>query len=396
MPRRTIRQLGDSACARMEELGFSDASVKNYRRVFRRYEDYAAEQGRRHHEEGLADGFVAKAYGGSKGRQFADRACRVLGYFERTGEIPGRFARCDAAAPQGSARFLELYIADCVARGLSSKTVAARSRDLCQFLWHVEGCGVPFPAGFDAALIDSWAGSRHSAAPGNMHRSLSSVRCFLTHLFVVGLTESNLGPLVPSETRYPTRPVSKVWTDEEVASLVTSIPTADSVGKRDKAICMLLATYGMRSGDVCGLTLAGLDFDACTISYTQGKTGYPSVLPMTDGVAWALADWLRDGRPAQARCDEVFTTMCAPYGPLSTVANVITRRMEEAGVAKVPGTSSGAHSLRHTVATKMVSAGASLPVVSSVLGHAAENTTMIYLHADVDALRRCALGEGVV
>ena len=65
-------------------------------------------------------------------------------------------------------------------------------------------------------------------------------------------------------------------------------------------------------------------------------------------------------------------------------------------MAKVPGTSSGAHSLRHTVATKMVSAGASLPVVSSVLGHAAESTTMIYLHADVDALRRCALGDGVV
>ena len=72
-------------------------------------------------------------------------------------------------------------------------------------------------------------------------------------------------PLVPSETRYPTRPVSKVWTDDEVASLVTSIPTADSVGKRDKAICMLLATYGMRSGDVCGLALADLDFDAGTI-----------------------------------------------------------------------------------------------------------------------------------
>ena len=380
----------------MEELGFSGASVKNYRRVFQRYEDYASERGRRHHEGDLADGFVAEAYGSTKGRQFAERACRVLGYFECTGEIPGRFTRHDATAPQASARFLELYIADCARRGLSSKTIAARGRDLCQFLWHVEDRGATFPDDVDAALIDSWAESRHSAAPGNMHRSLSSVRCFLTHLFVVGLTKTNLGPLVPSETRYPARPVSKVWTDEEVASLVTSIPTADSVGKRDKAICMLLATYGMRSGDVCGLTLVDLDFDAGTISYTQGKTGSPCVLPMTDGVAWALADWLRSGRPAQAACDEVFTTMCAPYGPMSTVANVLNKRMEEAGVPKRPDARSGPHSLRHTVATKMVSAGASLPVVSSVLGHAAGNTTMIYLHADVDALRRCALGEGVV
>ena len=380
----------------MEELGFSRASVTNYRRVFLRYGDYAARQGRRHHEEGVACGFVAETYGGAKSRQFAERACRVLGYFERTGEIPGRFTRHDATAPQSSARYLELYVADCVKRDLSAKTVAARSRDLCQFLRYVEERGAKFPADVDARLIDEWSESRHGAAPGNMHRCLSSVRCFLTHLFVVGLTESNLGLLVPSETRYPNRPVSKVWTDEEVASLVASIPTADSIGRRDKAICMLLATYGMRSGDVCGLTLADLDFDAGTISYAQRKTKSPASLPMSDGVAWALADWLRNGRPAQACCDTVFTAMQAPYGPMSTVANVLNKRMEEAGVSKRPDARSGPHSLRHTVATKMVSAGAALPVVSSVLGHSAENTTMVYLHADVDALRRCALGEGVV
>lgn len=58
-------------------------------------------------------------YGGAKGRLFAERACRVLGYFEGTGEIPGRFTRCDATA---------------------------------------------LPDGVDAALIDSCAEPRRSAA----------------------------------------------------------------------------------------------------------------------------------------------------------------------------------------------------------------------------------------
>ena len=380
----------------MEELGFSKSSVESYRRIFRRYEVYARGRDIRFHDTAVAADFVNDSYGGTKGRAMADRACRVLGYFEDAGEIPGRFNHHDATAPSSSSVCLEAYLADCARRGLSAKTIAARNRDLCQFLWYVESRGAKFPADVDACLIDEWSESRHDATPGNMHRCLSSVRCFLTHLFLVGLTEANLGCLVPSESRYPTRPVSKVWTDEEVSALVESIPTADSIGKRDKAICTLIATYGMRSGDVCSLRLADLDFDASTISFEQQKTGAPNVLPMTDGVAWALADWLRSGRPEQARCAEVFTNMLAPYGPMSTVANVITKRMEEAGVRKSPGARSGAHSLRHTVATKMVSSGTPLPVVSSVLGHAAENTTMIYLHADVDALRRCALGEGVV
>ena len=380
----------------MAELGFSEGSIKNYARIYSRYASYAEASGRRRHDAETAERFIEEMYGGSKSEQMARRACMVLEYFGATGEIAGRAARADVAPPQDSSRYLELYIADCAQRGLSAKTIAARNRDLCQFLWHVENSGASFPGDVDAGLIDAWAEECHSAAPGNMHRRLSSVRCFLTHLFVIGATDSNLGCLVPSDCRYPAKPASKAWTDEEVGALVSSIPTADSVGKRDKAICLLVATYGMRSGDVCSLRLSDLDFGAGTISFEQSKTGVPNTLPMTEGVAWALADWLRNGRPAHAGCAEVFTIMCAPYGPMSTVANVISARMERAGIARPPGVKSGSHSLRHSVATKMVSTGAALPVVSSVLGYAAENTTMIYLHADVEALRRCAIGEGVV
>ena len=113
-------------------------------------------------------------------------------------------------------------------------------------------------------------------------------------------------------------------------------------------------------------------------------------------VAWALADWLRNGRPEQPRCDNVFTRLTAPFGPLAAVDPVLKRRMSAAGIAREPGAKSGPHSLRHTVATGMLRAGATVPVISSVLGHSAETTTVIYLHSDIEGLRRCALDlEGV-
>jgi integrase len=39
----------------------------------------------------------------------------------------------------------------------------------------------------------------------------------------------------------------------------------------------------------------------------------------------------------------------------------------------------------------MMAAGASVPVISSVLGHTTGTTTTAYLHSDLEGLRRCAI-----
>jgi site-specific recombinase XerD len=39
----------------------------------------------------------------------------------------------------------------------------------------------------------------------------------------------------------------------------------------------------------------------------------------------------------------------------------------------------------------MLAEGVELPVISSVLGHLSSESTGVYLHTDLEALRRCAL-----
>ena len=396
-----IREIADGALERMREIGYSDKSVKEYAFLFEGYARLADERGEVRPSKALDEAFVEKRRGAGSEKyakdraQRASRACRVLTRFMETGDIPGRL-HDEPVAPASSAAYLELYLAECAERGLSKTTLSNRQADLCEFLWFVERAGADFPSGVDLALVEGWAGARAAAAPGGMQRCLSSVRCLLEHLFTIGVTEANLACLVPSAGRYPTKSVSKVWTEEEVNRLVASIKASDSAGMRDKAVCLLLATYGMRSGDVCSLRLDDLDFDAETISFDQNKTGDPVTLPMTGGVGWALAQWIRHGRPERATCREVFTQLVVPFGPLTTVGNILKKRMAEAGVLADPSAKSGPHSLRHTVVTRLVSTGAEIPVVSSVTGQALETTTMIYLHADIEQLRRCALGEGVI
>jgi len=395
--RKTIRELADGVCEKLRDIGYAEKSIEGYRACLNKYARYGDEKGVAYHSEALADGFVgSRDWGSDRARRGAARACRVIGHFEATGDIPARRHGRRPTPPEDLAAYLELYLCDCAERGLSATTIRERNDDVCQFLRHVEASGAAFPEGVDARLLDAWAADRLAETPGNAHRCLSSVRCFLGHLFSVGVTGADLSGLVPGGGRVPRRSRPKIWTEDEVGALIGSIPSSDSVGKRDRAVCLLLATYGMRDSDVRGLRLDSLDFDACTITFRQSKTGRENVLPMSGAVWEALADWIAHGRPEHAPCPEVFTSMKAPFGRLSSVYDIVARRAAAAGIAAKAGTHAGPHSLRHTVATRQVAAGAPLPVVASVMGQSSRETTMIYVHSDMDALRRCALGEGVV
>jgi len=64
---------------------------------------------------------------------------------------------------------------------------------------------------------------------------------------------------------------------------------------------------------------------------------------------------------------------------------IMARACERAGMER-----RGAHRLRHSLATEMLRAGASLPEVGQVLRHRSMLSTSIYAKVDQDALRPLA------
>ena len=97
-----------------------------------------------------------------------------------------------------------------------------------------------------------------------------------------------------------------------------------------------------------------------------------------------LAQYLRHARPAKARGRTVFVRHFAPYNALSEsrVSTIVADAARRAGVGRVH-----AHRLRHTAATQLLRAGASLPEVGQVLRHRRAQTTAIYAKVDHDTLR---------
>jgi integrase/recombinase XerD len=119
----------------------------------------------------------------------------------------------------------------------------------------------------------------------------------------------------------------------------------------------------------------------------RGKGGREERLPLPADVGEAIAAYLRDGRPASAQDRSVFVRLVASHRALgrSGVSCVVASAARRAGLEPIY-----AHRLRHTAATEMLRAGASLPEVGQLLRHHHTQTTAIYAKVDREALRGLA------
>ncbi|MBW6463466.1 MAG: tyrosine-type recombinase/integrase, partial [Firmicutes bacterium] len=71
--------------------------------------------------------------------------------------------------------------------------------------------------------------------------------------------------------------------------------------------------------------------------------------------------------------------------------NLMVKYIRIAGIKVPRGKRQGLHSLRHTLACTLLEQGASLPMISEILGHVDSKATSVYLHTDIKNLKACAL-----
>lgn len=178
----------------------------------------------------------------------------------------------------------------------------------------------------------------------------------------------------------------------EVDRLLDAVDRSDRTGKRDYAMLLLAARYGLRPSDIRGLRLDDVHWRAGHIAIVQAKTGTPLELPLLPDVESALIEYIRAGRPEQS-AREVFLRHTPPYQPLGPGNNlwqVMERGLRGAGLDLV-GPGRGMRTLRHTAATQMMRQGVRWETIAGILGHASSETTRRYAHVDLESLRSVAL-----
>ena len=279
-------------------------------------------------------------------------------------------------------------------RGLAAETISERTAEAGRFLsWYGERNEAGTLSAVAIADIDAYLQSR---APSLLRVSRKGVaqrmRCFLRFAHATGRTERDFALCVMAPTLYAFESIpSSLSPDQVDAVMQTSRDDHSPKGLRDYAILLLLATYGMRAGEITRLQLNDIDWRADRIFVRHTKTGSQSILPLMPAVGEALLAYLRRGRP-KTDVREIFIRMRAPYRGFESGSSLYTstrRRLDAAGVQ--PAGKRGPHAFRHARALSLLRDGTPMKIIGDVLGHRSASSTSVYLKLATEDLRDVAL-----
>ncbi|MCY4503546.1 MAG: tyrosine-type recombinase/integrase, partial [Alphaproteobacteria bacterium] len=151
----------------------------------------------------------------------------------------------------------------------------------------------------------------------------------------------------------------------------------------------ILATCGLRAGEVGALRVEDIDWERDMLRVFRSKTGRTDLFPLTPSVGNALMDYLLKVRPDAGRERALFLTLQAPFRPLNSgaIGMIVRSRANRLGIT---GKRLGAHALRHAAAQRLVDEGCSLKTVGDFLGHSSPSATATYAKVDLASLRPVA------
>ena len=265
-------------------------------------------------------------------------------------------------------RFLDMMAAEA---GASKHTLSAYRNDLDRASETLVDLGSA--TGADVARLgSSWA----ELAPSTVARRSAALRRFFGFLIDEGLRNDDPSSALP-RPRYE-RPLPRILDEADVRRMFEAAEDRAASGERtairNLALLELLYGSGLRASELVGLPRAAVR-PGQPFLMVRGKGSKERLVPISTRAQAAVGQWLEQ----------------LPSGPpwlfpsgkshLSRVRlfQIVRAMAADAGIA--PERVSP-HVLRHAFATHLLSGGADLRVLQSLLGHADIATTQIYTHVD--------------
>jgi len=277
-------------------------------------------------------------------------------------------------------------------RGLTQKTARKYIQKLSAFARYLEDAGVTQLGCITPVHIRGFYENAGHGAP--LRSYVSTLRVFFRWAAAQGWVADSLGDAVPRPRQYRYVNLPDVLSAAEVELILAAVDQSTALGRRDYAILLLAARYGLRPCDIRQLTLDDINWRAGRIDLRQLKTGRPLALPLLPEVAQALSAYIRDGRPASSD-RTIFLRHCAPFEPFAPENNLVANMrgaLRHAGLAGRTGRR-GIYLFRHTLATRLLAAGRPLKTIADILGHTSTETTYGYTRVDLAGLRTVAISE---
>jgi integrase/recombinase XerD len=276
-------------------------------------------------------------------------------------------------------------------RGVAKRTTLADARVASAFLGFLRSRRRRIAATRVADLDDFVLKLASELAPKTVAGDCSTLRALLRFLHATGRLPVDLAACVAAPRIRPLDRPPRALPWRDVRRILRAIDVRRPLGRRDFALFLMMAIYGMGAGEVGELTLDDIDWTARTVRVRRPKTGVVTLLPLVDPVARALAQYLREERPAHAQDRSVFVTHHLPHRKLSCSSAIWHRLHEYARTAGVHADFLGTHAFRHAHATRQIEEGASVKVLGDILGHRRPSSTSVYTRSAILRLRAVSL-----
>jgi integrase len=387
--------------AELVRLGYKDSTMVWYRGSWRRLEKFFSARGVEEFSLDLAMAWVDEACGGFFEKEQAGtlqptdvylfRVAQMLGDYVVRGAVLRRYSRAITKLTRDGAETVARFEAWLRAAGRSvstERTYGSVAGDFIAFS-DTRGGMVACDAGTVEAFVAALAGYQFKT----VEQKLCALRSFLRFASGDGVVDVAIVDAVPAvKSRKQTR-IPSVWDPADVIKMVEAVDRGNPGGKRDYAIILLVTRLGLRSIDLKRLEFSDFDWGGNRLSVVQAKTGHRVWLPLLKDVGWAVIDYIRAGRPA-CDCPQVFIRHTAPIGPFSDqdhLHQILVKHARAAHVRLREERRHGMHSLRHTLATRLMENGTPVEQIADILGHQSVASTGVYLKSSLGLLAKCAL-----
>ncbi len=278
-------------------------------------------------------------------------------------------------------RFLDYLLLE---RGLAAATVAAYRVDLEHFGHFIASLKVTDPELLSQRQVSSYITLlKKNYARRTIRRRFSALNSFFRFLLAKG--EIKRQPLAGFDLPRIDKNLPEVLSVVEMKSLLAAPDPETTLGQRDRVMLEVLYGAGLRVSELVKLELQQVNFNAGFLNVI-GKGDKERIVPLPLPVISNLRDFIKKGRL------KLLKGKSSTYIFLNRSGNALSREgfwknirryAFKAGIKQEVYP----HLLRHSFATHLLSGGADLRIVQTLLGHADLATTQIYTQVDAERLK---------
>ena len=395
----TLTELITQATENLYTLNYSKGTKSHYRYTWNHLKKYATSKGASSFTLELGMQFLADHYNLDSNTRLSHfhvvslvRRIKVLEEFKNT----LKFSLCHQKRPKRVPEtFTEIFKSYQKLQNElqhTERTVQSKSLKVRNFLIFLNGKGMNNLGKLSITDIYDYCNYLKDYSSLTKSGILFTLRDFLKFLYREGLIAKGVSDVFPVIVSNKFEVIPSFYTKTEINKLLSCVDRQTKIGKRDYAVLILAIQLGIRAGDIKQLKLDHIKWDISQIEYIQQKTKNLICLPLLDNIKYALLDYLKNSRP-KSSLPNIFVRHRAPFMPFSArnpFYEIINKYIGKAGIATA-GKKHGLHSMRHSLASNLLSSNTPMPVITGILGHKNSNSTNLYLRIDTNSLRSVAL-----